>query len=89
MKPATCRRVGRTVSLQTTAFEATVETEVGVYATFGSFGKDFDGEYVEFGYGTTVSDIDLGVAFIFSDDQVTRRMVKAPLVFRLRVSIQE
>ena len=48
--------------------EATVETEVGVYATFSSFGKDFDGEYVEFGYGTTVSDIDLGVAFIFSDD---------------------
>ena len=48
--------------------EATVETEVGVYATFGSFGKDFDGDYIELGYGTTVSDIDLGVAFIFSDD---------------------
>ena len=41
---------------------------MGVYATFGSFGKDFDGDYVELGYGTTVSEIDLGVAFIFSDD---------------------
>ncbi|MDG1114188.1 MAG: TorF family putative porin [Pseudomonadales bacterium] len=44
------------------------ETEGGLYGTYGSFGKDFDGDYVELGYGTTVSDIDLGVAFIFSDD---------------------
>jgi hypothetical protein len=44
------------------------ETEVGLYGTYGSFGKDFDGDYIELGYGTSVSDIDLGVSFIFSDD---------------------
>ena len=45
-----------------------METEVGVYATFGSLGKDFDGDYIELRYCTTVSDIDLGVAIIFTDD---------------------
>ena len=44
------------------------ETEGGLYGTYGSFGKDFDGDYVELGYGTSVSDFDLGVSFIFSDD---------------------
>jgi len=41
---------------------------VGIYAKYGSFGKDFDGDYIEIGYGTTISDIDLGVFFVFSDD---------------------
>ena len=48
--------------------EATLEADSGIYATYGSFGKDFDGDYIELGYGTTVSDIDLGVALIVSDD---------------------
>lgn len=48
--------------------EATVETEVGIYAKYGSFGKDADGDYIELGYGTTISDIDLGVFFVFSDE---------------------
>ena len=48
--------------------ETTVETEVGIYAKYASFGKDADGDYIELGYGTTISDIDLGVFFVFSDD---------------------
>ena len=48
--------------------EVGFETEAGLYGTYGSFGKDFDGDYIELGYGISVSDIDLGVSFIFSDD---------------------
>lgn len=40
----------------------------GFYGTYASWGKDFDGEYVQLGYDTTVSGIDLGVALIFNDE---------------------
>jgi len=36
----------------------------GFYATYGAWGKDFDGDYVEVGYGVEVSGFDLGVALI-------------------------
>lgn len=36
----------------------------GFYATYGTWGKDVDGDYVEFGYGTEVSGFDIGVALI-------------------------
>jgi len=36
----------------------------GFYATYGTWGKDFDGDYLEVGYGTEVSGFDLGVALI-------------------------
>lgn len=38
----------------------------GFYATFGTWGKDFDGEYTEVGYATEVGGFDMGVAVIFS-----------------------
>ena len=38
--------------------------------TYGTFGKDADGDYFEAGYGTTVSDIDLGVSLIFQSDEL-------------------
>ena len=34
------------------------------------FGDEFDGDYFELGYGTTVSDIDVGVALIFPSDEI-------------------
>ena len=40
------------------------------YGTYGSFGDEFDGDYFELGYGTTVSDIDVGVALIFPSDEI-------------------
>ena len=42
---------------------ATVEHE-GFYATYGTWGKDFDGDYFEVGYGTEVSGFDVGVAVV-------------------------
>ena len=42
----------------------------GFYGTFGGFSQDADGEYLELGYGTTVSDIDLGVSLILANDDL-------------------
>ncbi|MCW9014095.1 MAG: TorF family putative porin [Gammaproteobacteria bacterium] len=39
--------------------------------TFGSWGDDMDGDYLELAYGTTVSDIDLGVSIINGDATTT------------------
>jgi len=40
----------------------------GFYGKFAGFTQDWEGEYFEFGYGTTVSDIDLGIALVFCDE---------------------
>jgi uncharacterized protein (TIGR02001 family) len=55
-------------------YSITAEYE-GLYATFGSFGDDFDGDYYEFGYGSTltVGDEDLfdySIVFIDSDAEL-------------------
>jgi uncharacterized protein (TIGR02001 family) len=42
----------------------------GFYGTYGGFSQDADGEYLELGYGTTVSDIDLGVSLILANDDL-------------------
>ncbi len=49
----------------------TIAFENGVYVTYGTFGDDFDGDYAELGWGTTVSEIDLGVAIILSSDELS------------------
>ncbi len=53
----------------------TLELENGFYGTIGAFGLIEDeageGEYLELGYGTTISDIDLGIALIFSSDELS------------------
>jgi len=49
----------------------TLESESGFYGTYGSFGKDFDGDYIELGWGTTISDIDIGIAAILSSDELS------------------
>lgn len=51
----------------------TVEFENGIYATYGTFGDDFDGDYLELGWGTTVSDIDLGIAVILASDELSNQ----------------
>lgn len=39
------------------------------YATFGSFSQDFDGDYFEFGYGTSImDDVDVSAAVLYSDE---------------------
>jgi len=53
----------------------TVELENGFYGTIGAFGLIEDeageGEYLELGYGTTISDIDFGIAIILSSDELS------------------
>ena len=44
--------------------------ESGLYGTLAGFSQDFEGEYLELGYGATVADIDLGVALIFANDDL-------------------
>ena len=52
----------------------TLSFENGIYATYGTFGDDFDGDYIELGWGTTVSDIDLGVAVILASDELSDQL---------------
>ena len=42
----------------------------GFYGKYGAFSQDFDGSYFEAGYGTTISEIDLGISLIFSDSDI-------------------
>ena len=49
-----------------TYYALTVENK-GFYGKYAGFSRDFEGEYVELGYGTTVAKIDVGVALIFSN----------------------
>lgn len=50
--------------------EIGIDLGAGFYGTYGSFGDGFEGDYVEIGYGTTISEIDLGVAIIFPSDDL-------------------
>ena len=52
----------------------TVAGDNGFYGTYGTFGDEFDGEYIELGWGTTISDIDFGVAAIFNSDELSDQL---------------
>jgi uncharacterized protein (TIGR02001 family) len=47
-----------------------IDLGAGFYGTYGDFGDEVDGDYFELGYGTTVSEIDFGVAIIFPSDEL-------------------
>jgi len=42
----------------------------GFYGKYAGFDQDFEGSYFEFGYGTTIAEIDLGVVLIFNDEDL-------------------
>ena len=42
----------------------------GLYGKFAGFGRDFQGEYLELGYGFSLAEIDLGFAAIFANDDL-------------------
>jgi hypothetical protein len=42
----------------------------GFYGKVGGFAQDFEGEYLELGYGTTVAELDLGIAAIFANSEL-------------------
>ncbi len=50
-------------------YSLTVEKN-GFYGKYAGFTQDFEGEYFEAGYGTTVAEIDLGVYFLISNDDL-------------------
>ncbi|MBM88469.1 MAG: hypothetical protein CMQ41_08850 [Gammaproteobacteria bacterium] len=52
----------------------TFTAENGIYGTYGTFGDDSDGNYIEIGWGTTISDIDFGIAGIFSSDELSDQL---------------
>ena len=52
----------------------TIALENGLYATYGTFGDDADGDYIELGYGTTISEIDFGVAIILASDELSDQL---------------
>jgi uncharacterized protein (TIGR02001 family) len=53
-------------------YALTFAGESGLYATLAGFSQDFEGEYLEVGYGTTVTEaeIDLGISLIFANDDL-------------------
>ena len=55
----------------------------GLYGTFGTFGKDFNGEYFEAGYEVSVGALDLMAAWIYTTDAllVTPDLGNNTLVF--------
>ena len=43
----------------------------GFYGKYAGFTQDFEGEYIEAGYGTSVADFDVGVYLLFSNAELT------------------
>ena len=56
-------------TLDYTFYALSIEKD-GFSATLGSFAQDFDGDYLQLGYDTTISEIDFGVALIFANDDL-------------------
>jgi len=49
------------------AYYAVTVEKNGFYGRYAGFTDDFDGEYVEVGYGATVAGLDLGLTLIFAN----------------------
>ena len=52
-----------------TYYALTVEQN-GFYGKYAGFSQDASGDYLEFGYGTTISEIDFGVSLIINDEDL-------------------
>lgn len=52
-------------------FTAITFEHKGFYATYGSFGDDFDGDYIELGYSMEVNSFDVAIAAIFNSDELS------------------
>ena len=57
----------------------------GFYGKFGGFAQDFEGEYFEAGYGTTIAEVDLALSLIFSNEKLVGTADEA-IVFTLSKS---
>jgi uncharacterized protein (TIGR02001 family) len=56
-------------TLDYTYYALTLENN-GFYGTYAGFSQDADGEYLELGYGTTISEIDFGIALILANEDL-------------------
>ena len=56
-------------TLDYTYYALTVEKD-GFYGTYAGFSQDFEGEYLEVGYGTTIAEIDFGISLILANDDL-------------------
>ncbi len=52
-----------------TYYSVTVDKN-GFYGKLGGFSQDFEGEYLEIGYSTTLAELDVGVSLIFSNEDL-------------------
>ena len=57
----------------------------GFYGKFGGFAQDFEGEYFEAGYGTTIAEVDLALSVIISNEKLVG-VDDAAIVFTLSKS---
>jgi uncharacterized protein (TIGR02001 family) len=57
-------------TLDYTYYAATIEKD-GFYGKYAGFSQDASGNYVELGYNTTISDIDLGLYLLFNDSDLS------------------
>ncbi len=55
----------------------------GFFGTLGSFGEDFNGEYLELGYGTTLSDWDVSASVVASNSDLVGPGGDETLVFSI------
>ncbi len=53
------------------------------YVTYGTWGDEFDGDYIELGYGTAVSGFDLGVAIIANSKELNGGEADESIVFSI------
>jgi len=56
-------------TLDYTYYSLTAEKN-GFYGKYAGFSQDFEGEYVELGYGTTIAELDVGLSLIFSNSDL-------------------
>jgi len=54
----------------------------GFWGQYGSFDDDFDGDYFQFGYDTSVADFDVGISLLYSDENLVGTSEEA-LIFSL------
>ncbi len=64
------------------SFYAFTVSHEGLFARYGTFGRDFDGSYFEAGYATTVAEIDIGLTALFSDADLVGESSEA-LIFTI------
>ena len=64
-------------------FAALTYEHNGFYGTFGTFSQDFDGDYLELGYGTTIAEIDFGIALILANEDLVGNDGDESLIFTI------